>query len=132
MVGEAPAVSGARRVVVGGKGKGKGTTARPGQVVLGVAPYPPSHPPLAFSGRLRVVVGGKGKGKGTSAGPTQVVLGVAHRPPPCQGTRGAGRAPRGRSPGLAPTVVVVAAPGAWNPGLAPTVVVAEGRRTKEG
>ena len=68
--------------MVGGKGKGKGTTARPGQVVLGVAPYPPPHPPVAFSGCLRVVVEGKSKGKGTSAGPTEVVLGVAHRPPP--------------------------------------------------
>ena len=68
-----------------------------------------------------------------STGPTEVVLGVAHCPPPSprQGTRGAGVA-LGGNPGLAPTVVAVAAPGGWDPGLAPTVVVAEGRRAKEG
>ena len=52
-------------------------------------------------------------------------------PPPRQGTRGAEVA-LGGNPGLAPTVVAVAAPGGWDPGLAPTAVVAEGRRTKEG
>ena len=71
--------------MVRGKGKGKGTAAGPGQMVLGVAPYPPPLPPLAFSGAQRVVGASEGEVTPNAARRSRVVLGVAL--PPSDGAR---------------------------------------------